>query len=264
MIPKKFTYTTFILFHFAFCLKAQIKINKNYELLAKEMPGKHAMLNNFFVNELNQVFVPISGGVFMPFDSLWLIPPSKKQYITSFSTNDIDTSFYISSNTNDSSLFSYIKLSKSKNIIPFQLLSLKRGSYNLIYSKGVLFVWGFENNKSKIGIVTKKNVNWILNIDGIITQCQFNDKNEIFFSLGNTIYQLDKLKKVAELKSQVFGFCFDKSGKIICSTKDGIGFLENTTMNIIAEGINGNLQSSKNCIYLLPSNSNYIFKLTNK
>ncbi len=250
-IPYTITILSFALFINSSFGQIQYKC-KTYNL-----PINHAVFTSFYVNEVNQILLPFDGGIYMPKDSLWFLPPVKDYYFTSFAPDLKHSAFFVLANHADSSELYYLKSIRKSPVQRCLLAKISKGLYNVIFKNGVCYVWGFDPHESKIGILTENGLNWVFKIKGIIQQVQVNKSGEIFFALGNTIYQLSSQKKILILNSKILGFDFDEEGQIIVSFNEGVGVKNEDVIKIVATGINGIVQYANEKIYVLnPSGSN--------
>jgi hypothetical protein len=232
-----------------------------YKYKVYNIPQSQASFNSFYINEGNQIFLPLNGGIYLLKDSLWFISPVKGYYFTSFSPNLKDDALFVLANRSDSSQLFYLKSEKNKPIQRYTLAKFPIGIYNLVYKNGVCYVYGDDPNGSKIGILAKQNINWIFRIKDHIQQVQINESSEIFFALKNAIYQLSNQKKILILNSKINGFDFDSDGKIIVSLEDGIGIYSDGIVEIVASGIKGLIQYKNKSIYVLPTSGKALYQL---
>ncbi|MCF6130905.1 hypothetical protein [Flavobacterium wongokense] len=231
-----------------------------YKYKAYKIPASKIRLTSFYVNDFDQVLAPIGGGIYLIKEKNWFLPPSKDYYFTSFATNLSDSSFFVFGNTPDASKLYYIKIEEKQPIQRYALAELDLGKYNIIYKSNIGYVWGVGKKKSKIGMVTDKGIKWIFEIEGVINQVQVNDKSEVFFSMGNTIYNIAKQKKVLALASKIYGFDFNDEGKLVVSYNEGIGIKDGDYIDIVATGAEGLVQFKNKKIYVLPQNGQFLYE----
>ena len=203
------------------------------------LPNSKCLFTSFFVNDLDQVFIPVNGGIYMALDSAWLIPPKRGYYFSSFAPNVKDTGFFTFANTIDSSKLFYLKNSMGLPVKKLNLLTLERGIYNVIFTNNTCYVWGIVGNTSRIGIVLRDQVKWLFNAIGIIKQVQVTDSSEIYFCLNNSIYKLGSRQVILSSPVPIYGFCFNEHGNLFVSTKNGFGHIEGNNLVIVATGVYG-------------------------
>lgn len=242
------------------------KINSIEKIKAKEIyyykfEKQPNPFTGFSTDALNDLFLPLHGGIFLPKDSNWLIPPKKGRYFTSFYPNEKDTGFYTISNTSDYSEIHYVKTSYNKTIRESSVCKFEKGIYNLIFKEQFCYIWGYSKNKTKIGILIGNKVKWFFTYNGIINQVQLNYNKEVFFSINNIIYNLSNRKVALNANNKILGFDFDKNNNLIISTQQGTGYYMNTTFKIITKKAFGLLQCSPSSIYILPVKSEVIVEL---
>jgi hypothetical protein len=225
------------------------------------LPRSQNLFTSFYINENNQVFIAINGGVYLPKDSLWFLPPAKEFYFTSMAPNVNDTGVFVLANTVDSTKIYYLKSSANGSIKKFHLVTMSKGVYNLIYKNGLCCVWGYDANDSRIGILSSGGIKWLITVKGIISQVQVNDSSEMYFSLKSSIYQLNNRKKVITVNSEISGFDFDRKGNMIVSCREGIGLVSKDSLTIIARGITGLVQYRNENVFVLPRKGGYLYDI---
>ncbi len=238
-------------------LAAQDRENR-YVHSTINLPTSQSLITSLFVNEINQVFLPLNGGIYLPKDSLWFIPPSKGYYFTSFAPNVKDTGFFVVANTSDSSELFYLKSSRDASIKRYPVLKLNKGLYNVIFRNNTCYIWGHDTKGSRIGILVNNEIKWLLNLSGVIQQVQVNDSSEIFFALNKAIYKLNNQQIVLSLNKEIHGFCFDKSGNIILSTADWVGVQNEDKIDIIATGMSGLSAYENDSIFIVSNKAQQI------
>jgi hypothetical protein len=231
-----------------------------YKYKIYNVPPSNISLTSFYVNDFDQVLAPVGGGIYMIKENTWFLPPSKEYYFTSFATNLMDSSFFIFGNSRSESKLFYIKIEENEPISRYSLAELEFGKYNIIYKNNIGYVWGVTTEESKIGMITEKGVEWIFEINGIIQQVQVNEKSEVFFSMGNTIYEISNKKKILTLASKIYGFDFNDEGKVVVSFNEGIGIQNDDVIEIIASDIQGLVQFKNKKIYVLPQEGKYLYE----
>ena len=231
---------------------------QHYLLKTIKMPASGSIHSSFYVNELNQVFIPLNGGIYVPKDTSWFIKPDGRYYFTSFAPNIQDTGiFVISAQEKNSELF-YLKSSLVSGIQKTKFLSLQQGIYELIADKNIFYIWGYDSISSKIGIITRKEVKWIFSTKGFIAQVHINN-DSLYFALGNGVYNLKSMQKTVMSDSRITGFAFDAENNLVISTEKGTGIKKGNVLNLILPGISGLVQIQKNNIYVLPPKGTSLF-----
>lgn len=250
----------FILLFSHFYANAQNEsINYKYSVL--NIPPSKNLFTSFSVTETSDILLPLNGGIYVVNDSLWFIPPSKQYFFTSVATNIIDTGVFVFANTLDSSKLFCLKNSLTAPIQRSLIVQMSKGIYNVIFKNNICYVWGHTGTNSKIGILVNKEVKWLINLKGVIQQVQVNSLNEIYFSLGKSIYQLNNQKKILTLEKEIHGFCFTKDDKIILSSIDGVGIYEHNNISIFASELDGLLEQKSDKLFLVSNKNKQVYIL---
>ena len=258
MLKKKYILNVVLLLLLIVAAKphATCQVYKYSEI---NIPASQGLFSSFYVNEYNQVFLPLNGGIYLPKDSLWFLPPAKGYYFTSFAPNLQDTAFFAMANTADSSELFYLKSSVSAPIKRFSVLKLKKGIYNLIYKNKLCYIWGYSANNSRIGILGNGEVQWILNVNGMVRQIQVDDAAQVYFLLGRSVYKLNSREALLTLDRKIYGFAIDREGRVLVSCADGIGIKDNDKLSIIATGMAGLLENRNDRIFVLSQKSDKLY-----
>jgi len=233
----------------------------SYHMKEIPIPKLHALVSSFYVNEEGHPFLPLNGGIYLPEDSLWFLPPTKENYFTSFAPVIEDTALFVMSNTNDSSVVHYLKTSSGGSVKKIKVAAVKQGIYNLIYKNKICYIWGYEGKYSSIGIVGNGAVNWLFKMNGLIRQVQLNEASDLFFCADSSIFKLNEKKLILKLNETIDGFCFTKSNNLLVSSTAGIGIVNQQELGLIATGVTGKLQAAGNSIFLLALQRNAIFRI---
>jgi len=236
--------------------------DKKYSYDIIGLPPSQTMFTSFYINESNQIFVALNGGVYLPKDSLWFIPPANGHYFTSIAPNVKDTGLFVLANATDSTELYYLKTSVNGSIKKILLTKIGKGCYNLVYKNGLCCIWGYDLETSRIGILSSNGIEWLLAIKGIIRQVQVNDSSEVFFALNNSIYQLRNRRNILTINTAILGFDFDGEGNPIISCSEGIGLANDGKLNIVATGVAGLVQYKNENIFVLPPKGNKLYKFT--
>lgn len=253
----------FIIILFASATKAQAQLpENNYQKDSISYPETTDIVTSFHVNDNNIVFLALNGGIYLPHDSLWFIPPSKNFYFTAFAPNVKDTSLFVVANTTGNSELYYLKSSIQSPIKRFLVATLEKGIYNLIFKANVCYVWGYCSNISRIGILVNGEVKWLLQLQGVIKQVQVNNDGDIFFTKNNSIFQLGSPKPILTLEKKIFGFDFDKQNNIIVSSMDGVGISIKDKLEFITSEAAGPVQYNHKSAFILNRNKNNIIQLS--
>ena len=233
-----------------------------YKYSVISFPSLQTMSTSFYVNETGQVFLPLNGGIYLPKDSVWFLPPSKEYSFTSFAPSLKDTSLFVFANTADHTELYYLKSTVGAAIKKYPMATLEKGLYNIIYKNNTCYVWGYSSGISKIGILLKDEIKWLMNIEGLIRQVQVNDSSEIFFAYKNSIYTLGNRQTVLTLDKTIYGFAFDKSNNLLLSCSDGIGIRNNDKLKIIATEVSGVMEYRNGSLFVLDRSRNTIVQIT--
>lgn len=237
---------------------------KGYHYTEIKLPQSPSLFTSFYVNDANQAFLPINGGIFIPKDSSWFLPPSGSYYFTSFAPNLNDTSLFVFANTFDSSELFYLKSSASVPIMRYSVLTLSKGLYNLKFKNNTCYIWGHDSAGSRIGILGDNEIKWLLQVRGVIRQIQIGDSSEILFAMNKGIYRLDTQERVLQLDKEIYGFCTDKKGNIIVSFGNEIGMASGNRIDIISTGVTGLLEFANNTVFILSNKLHTLYMLSNQ
>jgi hypothetical protein len=233
-----------------------------YTYTSVAFPSSNLLQTSFYVNDANKVFIPLNGGIYMPQDSIWFIPPSKRYIFTSVAIDLKDTGLFVAACSADSSHLFYLKSSTNSPIKRSRLAELTKGIYNLILRNNICYIWGYSGDTSKVGILTDNGVEWLMHFTGVIQQVQVNDRFEIFFSVGNSIYQLNNNTTVLKLTKKIYGFCFDENDKLVVSTDDGVAIVDKGVQLIIAKNVLGIMQQQDEKVYILSNKEHKLYILS--
>ncbi|MDN3548949.1 hypothetical protein [Mucilaginibacter aquaedulcis] len=214
-------------------------------------PGPTSRAGSLYVSPFDEVFLSLNGGIYNPKNSFWFIPPSKEYYFTSFAPILKDTAAFVFANTEKESQLFYIKNSFKSPIKPYLILSLPKGAYNIVSKNDICYVYGCANDTSKIGILIRNKVKWLMTIEGLIKQVQVDNDGKICFLYKNSIYELNDRKIILSDKQKLYGFAFDKNNQLIVSGEDGLGIKKNDTLSIIISGVKGIVSCGLNNIFIL-------------
>jgi hypothetical protein len=226
------------------------------------LPQSQVSYSSCYVSDDKSVFLPVGGGIYLPQDSIWFLPPSERYYFTSVAPVLTDTAFFAIGNTASTSELIYVRSSSQKLPIQLQIQSLDKGFYHLIYRNNLCCIWGFSGGHSKIGVLAEKQVKWVFTLKGIITQVQLNDAGEIFFAAGNSIYQLTTGKRLLTYEGKIFGFDFNSKQQIVLSCEQGVGYIDEANkLNILARQIFGTVTARNNTTFVLPPTGRFMYRI---
>ena len=217
----------------------------------KSVPGVKPIYSSFSLTRWNHVFVPVDGGIYNLFDSIWFIPPSGDYYFTSVAVNDPDTAFFVVANQNENTKIFYIKASNLKNIKKIELATISKGVYNITYKHSKCVIWGFDNDSCRIGILTTHSVKWLVSIKEPITQVQMNNNSEILFSTTHALRNISTSQLLFTTKERITGFDFDRKNNLVVSYLGGTGIMNGDTLHLISRDIFGLVMCHNDSLYLL-------------
>ena len=232
-----------------------------YKLTNILLPRSDFHYRSFFVNDSSNIYIPMNGGIFMPLDSSWYFRPGTQKYYTSLTQYAADSSEFFLVNDKDSTTLYHTNIRKRPSQKKLKITRIKKGLYSVINIMNTCILWGYDGEHSQIGIIKPDGIKWLYQMKGMIQQVQADASAEIYFCLKNSIYRLSDKKIVAQLPSPIYGFDFNNKGKLVISSKEGIGIEKNKTIELIATGIGGLLECRAESIYLLSSIDNQIYIL---
>lgn len=225
-------------------------------------PKSLKYISDFNLNQFANPFIPLNGGIYLPFDTAWYLTPSKSRCILTSEFNLKDTCLNAVLLDQDSCRLYTIKFDKKLNAKFHIIQSFEKGSYYLRYKKGSLYIWGRSNAHSRIGIVTiKSGIKWIVDIPETITALEIGENGDVLFSVANKIYNLTSNKVILKINTNILGFCLNNYNKIILSTEKGLFQVESNKLSLILSGIDGPIKSKGQNIYLLSNKYNVVCKI---
>ena len=251
----------------SWCASAQsgeVSIGAGYLSRIYQFPTSAIPIHSFEVNENGQALVPLNGGIYIPQDTVWLIPPMANQYILSFALNLKDTAVVILTRNDTACQLRYLKTDAALHISSTKILDFQLGLYNLIVKDKIMYVWGISGKSYKIGIVTPTKIKWIIDIPDKITAVEVINKDSVYFATGNAIIDIKARKSILLLDTTISGFVVTDKGKFVVSTPTGIFSNESGKIEAIASGLQGAIRKLNNDIYLLSDKRSLLWKLKRK
>jgi hypothetical protein len=227
-------------------------------------PPTKIPINDFSVIGVENVLIPLNGGIYFPEDSIWFIPPKHSRYIISFALNQEDTSlFLLTRDSNYCSLY-YIKAFVNRKMKSIDLLKLEKGLYNLSLNKNILYVWGYTSGNYKIGIWLQNEIKWLVNIKEKITAIDFDEEGNLLFSVGKAIINYNLKIPIAKFDTTILGFSYINKNKLIISSAIGIFSKDDNKYDFLGDGIQGATKNTEKCIFILSDMYPILIRLEKK
>lgn len=239
-----------------------ISVDSHYTFSLYKYKRSNTPIRDFYVNEGGIAFIPLDGGVYLPKDSIWFIPPKKDRYIISFNANPKDTAVFLLTRDSVSSNILYLRAHADEKFKTVKLISFDPGMFNLLYRNKKLYVWGYSKGKYKIGIVTSKKIAWIVNIKDKITAVEISKDDKILFSVDKLIFDALSKKTILVADSPIAGFCIQDNGNFLISNSIGLSTKIKGKTKLLVTGIKGPIKKNGNKIYLVSDEYPILLEIT--
>lgn len=253
----------FICFGNSYAQNNSISLDNNYNSNTFSFNKQKTEISDFFVNPINQVFIALNGGVFIPNDSIWFLEPKADKEALSYSAIEKDTGFYLITQANQVCYLKYYHIDKEMNINIHTLTKFEKGRFNLLIKNNKLIIWGVQNGMSKIGTVNKdQNIEWVIEIKEKITSVDIDDKGIVLFSVGKYIYSLNSTKPLFGIDTLINSFCLISADEYLISTPIGLYKKQFSNYQLILQGVEGPVKFKNEKIYLLSNKFSCLYEIS--